>query len=112
MAQRVLETPHCSVQMEAIFSQINRISRKGTWAEHFNSVLNRTPSINEDAIDILPQLEFNVLLDEIPTVMETRKTIQQQLLSSDKASELKKPMWHSEDCANVWERNGIMLRTN
>ena len=25
------------------------------WAEHFNSVLNRPSSINEDAIDRLPQ---------------------------------------------------------
>ena len=42
------------------------------WAEHFNSVLNRPSSINEDAIDRLPQIECNVLLDEFPTVMETR----------------------------------------
>ena len=43
------------------------------WAEHFNSVLNRQSSINEDAIDRLPQIECNVLLDEFPTVMETGK---------------------------------------
>ena len=55
------------------------------WAEHFNSVLNRPSSINEDAIDRLPQIECNVLLDEFPTVMETRKAAQQQLLSSGKA---------------------------
>ena len=53
------------------------------WAEHFNSVLNRPSSINEDAIDRLPQIECNVLLDEFPTVMETRKAVQQ--LSSGKA---------------------------
>ena len=47
------------------------------WAEHFNSVLNRPSSINEDAIDRLPQIECNVLLDEFPTVMETRKAVQQ-----------------------------------
>ena len=52
------------------------------WAEHFNSVLNRPSSINEDAVDRLPQTECNVLLDEFPTVMETRKAIQQ--LSSGK----------------------------
>ena len=34
------------------------------WAEHFNSVLNRPSSINQDAIDRLPQIECNVLLDE------------------------------------------------
>ena len=43
------------------------------WAEHFNSVLYRPSSINEDAIDRLPQIECNVLLDEFPTVTETRK---------------------------------------
>ena len=53
------------------------------WAEHFNSVLNRPSSINEDAIDRLPQIECNVLLDEFPTVMKTRKAVQQ--LSSGKA---------------------------
>ena len=47
------------------------------WAEHFNSVLNRPSSINEDAIDRLPQIECNVLLDEFPTVMERRKAVQQ-----------------------------------
>ena len=53
------------------------------WAEHFNSVLNRPSSINQDAIDRLPQIERNVLLDEFPTVTETRKAVQQ--LSSGKA---------------------------
>ena len=46
-------------------------------AEHFNSVLNRPSSINEDAIDRLPHIECNVLLDELPTVMETKKAEQQ-----------------------------------
>ena len=53
------------------------------WAEHFNSVLNRPSSINQAAIDRLPQIECNVLLDEFPTVTETRKAVQQ--LSSGKA---------------------------
>ena len=52
------------------------------WAEHFNSVLNCPSSVN--AIDRLPQIECNVLLDEFPTVTETRKAIQH--LSSGKAS--------------------------
>ena len=49
------------------------------WAEHFNSVLNRPSSINEDVIDRLPQIECNVLFelpsgkapgaDAIPTVV-------------------------------------------
>ena len=82
MAQRVLEPPHCSVQMEALFTDKEAILKR--WTEHFNSVLNRPSSINEDAIDILPQIECNVLLDEFLTVMETRKAVQQ--LSSGKAS--------------------------
>ena len=53
------------------------------WAEHFNSVVNRPSSINEDAIERLPQIECNVLLVEFPAVMETRKAVQQ--LSSGKA---------------------------
>ena len=51
------------------------------WAEHFNNVLNRPSSINEN--DRPPQIECNVLLDEFQTVMKTRKAVQQ--LSSGKA---------------------------
>ena len=53
------------------------------WAEHFNSVLNPPSSVNDNAINRLPQIECNVLLDEFPTVTETRKAIQH--LSSGKA---------------------------
>ena len=53
------------------------------WSEHFNSVLNRPSSINEDAIDRLHQIDCNVLLDKFQTVMETRKAVQQ--LSPGKA---------------------------
>ena len=45
------------------------------WTEHFNSVLNRPSSVNDNAINRLPQIECNVLLDEFPTVTETRKAI-------------------------------------
>ena len=41
------------------------------WAEHFDSVLNRPSSINDDAINRLPQVECNLQLDEFPTVAET-----------------------------------------
>ena len=53
------------------------------WAKHINSVLNRPSSDNHNAINRLPQIEYNVLLDELPTVTETRKAI--QYLSSGKA---------------------------
>ena len=50
------------------------------WAEHFDGVLNRPSSINDEAINKLPQKECNPLLDELPTVSEAIK-----LLSSGKA---------------------------
>ena len=53
------------------------------WAEHFDSVLNRPSSIHDDAINRLPQVKCNLLLDEFPTVAETVKAI--NLLSSGKA---------------------------
>ena len=52
------------------------------WAEHFDSVLNRPSSINDDAINRLLQMECNLLLDEFPTVAKTVKTM--KLLSSGK----------------------------
>ena len=50
------------------------------WADHFDGVLNRPPSINHETINRLPQMECNPLLDEFPTVSETVKAI--KLLSS------------------------------
>ena len=34
------------------------------WAEHFDSVFNRPSSLNDNAINRLSQVEFNVLLDD------------------------------------------------
>ena len=53
------------------------------WTEHFDGVLNRPSSINDEAVNRLPQVECNPLLDELPTVSETVKAI--KLLSSGKA---------------------------
>ena len=53
------------------------------WAEHFDGVLNRSSSINDDTLNRLPQVACNLLLDEFPTVAETVKAI--KLLSSGKA---------------------------
>ena len=53
------------------------------WAEHFDGILNRPSSINDEAINRLPQVECSPLLDELPTVSETVKAI--ELLSSGKA---------------------------
>ena len=46
-------------------------------------MLNRPSSVNDNAINRLPQIKCNVLLNEFPTVTETRKAIQH--LSSAKA---------------------------
>ena len=53
------------------------------WAEHFESVLNRPSTINEEAINRLPQVPTNKALDDPPTLLETQKAI--YLLSSGKA---------------------------
>ena len=46
-------------------------------------MLNRPSSVNDNAINRLPHIECNVLLDEFPTVKETKKAIQH--LSAGKA---------------------------
>ena len=53
------------------------------WAEHFNGVLNRPSSINNETINRLPQVPINETLDDPPTLFETQKAI--RLLSSGKA---------------------------
>ena len=73
MCQRVLEPPHSSVYMKAIDKDV--VLKMCT--EHFNSMLNRPLSINEDAMNRLSQIECNAMLDVFPTVMETRKAVQQ-----------------------------------
>ena len=45
-------------------------------------MLNRPSFVNDNAINRMPKIKCNVLLDEFPTVTETRKTIQH--LSSGK----------------------------
>ena len=53
------------------------------WAEHFNNVLNRPSTINEEAISKLPQVEVDSSLSVPPTVEETEEAI--NLLSNGKA---------------------------
>ena len=45
------------------------------WADYFDGVLYRPLNINDEAINIVPQVEFNPLLDEFSTVSETVKAI-------------------------------------
>ena len=47
------------------------------WAEHFDSVLNRPSSINDAAIQRLPQVAFNPELDIPPSEDEVAKAIKQ-----------------------------------
>ena len=67
-------TPLLSADGSTLLTDKDAILKR--WAEHLNSVLNRPSSVNGNAINRLPQIiECNVLLDEFPTVTETRKAI-------------------------------------
>ena len=79
--QRSGTTPLLSADGTSLLTDKEAILKR--WAEHFDSVLNRTSSINDNIINRLPQVECNLLLDEFPTVSETVKAI--KLLSSGKA---------------------------
>ena len=74
-------TPFLSADGTSLLTDKEAILKR--WAEHFNGVFNRPSSINDEAINRLPQVECNPLLDELPTVSETVKAI--KLLSSGKA---------------------------
>ena len=53
------------------------------WAEHFEAVLNRPSSINDQAIEKMPQVDINSSMDSPPEEPEVQKAISQ--LSSGKA---------------------------
>ena len=74
-------TPLLSADGTSLLTNKEAILKR--WAEHFDGVLNRPSSINDEAINRLPQVECNPLLDELPTVSETVKAI--KFLSSGKA---------------------------
>ena len=73
-------TPLLSADGTSLLTDKEAILRR--WTEHFVGVLNWPSSINDEAINRLPQVECNPLLDEFPTFSETVKAI---LLSSGKA---------------------------
>ena len=75
-------TPLLSADGTILLTDKEAILKRG--AEHFDGVLNRQSSINDEAINRLPQVEYNPLLDEFLTVSKTMKAI--KLLSSGKAS--------------------------
>ena len=74
-------TPLLSADGTSLLTDKEAILKRS--AEHFDGVLNRPSSINDEAINRLPQVECNPLLDELPAVSETVKAI--KLLSSGKA---------------------------
>ena len=74
-------TPLLSADGTSLLTDKEAIFKR--WTEHFDSVLNQPSSIIDDAINRLPQVECNLLLDKFPTVTETVKTI--KLLSSGKS---------------------------
>ena len=74
-------TPLLSADGTSLLTDKEAILKR--WAEHFDGVLNRQSSVNDEAINRLPEVECNPLLDELPTVSETVKVI--KLLSSGKA---------------------------
>ena len=59
-------TPLLSADGSTLLTAKDAILKR--WAYHFNSVLNCPSSVNDNAINRLPQIECNVLLDEFPTV--------------------------------------------
>ena len=81
MVPRAQEPPLFSADGTSLLTDNKAILKR--WPKHFVSVLNRSLSINDDAINRLPQVECNLLLDEFPTVAETVTTI--KILSSGKA---------------------------
>ena len=58
-------TPLLSADGTGLLTEKESILKR--WAKHFDCVLNRPSSINDEAINRLPQVERNPLLDEIPT---------------------------------------------
>ena len=77
-------TPLLSADGSTLLTDTDAILKR--WAEHFNSVLKRPSSVNDNAINRLPQIECSVLLDEFPTVTETRKAIQHLSSGTDAIS--------------------------
>lgn len=74
-------SPLLSADGSTLFTDKDKIL--GRWAEHFKSVLNRPSTINDEAIDRLPQITVNEEMDELPTLEEIEKAI--RLLSTGKA---------------------------
>ena len=68
--------PLLSADGTQLFTERNQILER--WAEHFDSVLNRPASINDEAIARLPQVAINEELANLPNLdSEVEKAIDQ-----------------------------------
>ena len=74
-------TPLLSADGATLLTEKSKILER--WAEHFQDVLNRPASINDQAIARLPQVEVNSSLNDPPDVQEVKMAIKQ--LSDGKA---------------------------
>ena len=74
-------TPLLSADGATLLTEKSKILER--WAEHFQTVLNRPASINDQAIARLPQVEVNNCLNDPPEVQEVEMAIKQ--LSDGKA---------------------------
>ena len=63
-------TPLLSADVTSLLTDKEAILKR--WSEHFDGVLNRPSSINDEAVTTA---ECKSLLDELPTVSETVKAI-------------------------------------
>ena len=75
-------SPLLSADGTRLITDCNKILER--WAEHFSTVLNHPPSINDETIQHLLQVPVNHELNAPPTLGETQKAIGQ--LSNGKAS--------------------------
>ena len=74
-------SPLLDVKGEKLITDKEEILER--WGEHFESVLNRPSTVNDEAISRLPQIDFNMTLDQLPILDEVNKAIKS--LSNEKA---------------------------
>ena len=87
-------TPLLSADGTSLLTDKEAILKR--WAEHFDGALNRPSSINDEAINRLPHVECNPLLDKFPIISETVEAI--KLTSSGKAPGLDLQSKGSSSC--------------
>ena len=74
-------TPLLSADGTSLINDKGKILKR--WTDHFDKVLNRPSTVNDEAIDRLPQVPTNETLDAVPTLEEIQKATHQ--LSNGKA---------------------------